>query len=569
MKLDIVFVTYNSEKWLDQNINSILNSDYNLKNISLYYSDNFSTDDTLKKLLEFQKKYGKKFNNFEIIKNKKNYGFGLGNNKGAAKGDSDHILFLNIDTEIEKDTFKKLELELKKSSPEVGAFELRQKPYEHPKYFDPLTGYTTWASGACLVLKREIFELIKGFDKNIFMYCEDVDISWNIRKHGYKIKYLYQVPITHYSYDKPNQFKQTQFVFGFINNLYLRYKYGNIKNILKGHYLCLKSLRYNLAYPALSNNEYRAVRMKIFKEYLKLITKSFAAIYFNLKTKTKGDFKPKFINNLDYEVIKLNPFYVKDENPISTDLVSIIVRTCGRPEYLRETLISLRNQTYNNIEIVVVEDGENISENLIKDEFSDLNIIYHYTNDKVERCVTGNLGISLSHGKYLNFLDDDDLFFPDHVEILINEIKKSNAYIAYSTAFETIQNVVSKKPFVYEIKDIFVRHSGKYSKIRLLSNNITPIQSVMFNREVVEKCGGLDENIVALEDWDLWLRFSFEYDFHYVEKTTSLYRTPFHQNISQERQKFLNSSLEYVYNKYKNKKIDLSIEDINIIIKKV
>lgn len=562
MKLDVVFVTYNSVKWLKNNINSILNSNYNLKNISLYYVDNASTDETIDELYKIQKNYSNKFSNLEIIKNKKNLGFGIANNKGALLGKSDYILFLNIDTEIEEDTFKKLEEEIKKASKDVGIFELRQKPYEHPKYYDPLTGYTTWASGACLVIRRDIFNKTKGFDKNLFMYCEDVELSWHVRKLGYKIKYLYNVPITHYSYTKPNEFKETQFVFCFINNLYLRAKYGNIVNYLKGHLLCLKALRYNLAYQYISNQQYKKVRNRILKEYIKVIFKTIKARFYKHTHRTIGDFKPQFINDLDYEIPKLDPFYVIDEKFKSNSMVSVIVRTCGRPEYLRETLISLRNQSYKNFEVVIVEDGPNVSEKMLKEEFSDLNIQYKATGKKVERSVTGNMGMKMAKGKYLNLLDDDDLFYPEHIEVLVQEMEKNNADIVYSTAFETTIDVKSKKPYIYEIKAKAVKHHGPFSRLRLYKNNITPIQAVLFKKEVFEKCGGFDENICALEDWDLWLKFSLKYNFYHIEKTTSLYRVPYNNTLTQERQEFLNSSLEYICNKYQNETINLSISDI-------
>lgn len=562
MNLDIVLVTYNSKKWLKNNIESIVNSKYDLKKISMYYVDNASTDDTVEELHKIEKKYKSKFNNFCVLENKKNEGFGIGNNKGAFLGTSPYIFFLNIDTEIEPDTFSKIEEEINAKNEEVGIYELRQKPYEHPKYYDPVTGYTSWSSGACFIIKRELFEQVKGFDKRLFMYCEDVDLSWNVRRLGYQIKYLYNVPIVHYSYAVPGEFKNNQFIYAVVNNLYLRAKYGNFKKFLKGHYLCFRAIRYNLAYRCISNEEYRSIRKKIFKEYLKTIWKTIPARFFKHIHISKSQFQPQFINDFDYEVNKLDAFYVIDEEIKANPLVSIIIRTCGRPSYLRETLISVRNQSYKNIEVVIVEDGKNVSEKMIKKEFSDLNIQYYATGEKVERSVSGNIGMKMAKGKYLNLLDDDDLFYPEHIEVLVKEMEKNKADIVYSTAMETAITIESKDPYKYRIEQKLVRHHGPYSKLRLYRNNITPIQAVLFKKEVFEKCGGFDENITALEDWDLWLRYSFEYHFHHIEKTTSIYRVPFNQSLTQERQQFLNSSLEYVINKHKNKDIKLSLEDI-------
>jgi len=561
MKLDIVFVTYNSAKWIKPNLDSILSSDYDLKQVSLYYYDNASTDDTVSILNKLKKQHAKKFASFKVISGNKNLGFGRGNNAGAKVGKSDYIFFLNIDTEIEIDTLKKLKNEIENSADEVGIFELRQMPYEHPKYYDPVTGYTSWSSGACFVIKRDVFNKVHGFDKKLFMYCEDVELSWNVRSRGYKIKYLYNVPITHYSYTEPNEFKKTQYIFGVINNLYLRCKYGNLKNIVKGHYYCLRAIKNNMT-NCLNNEQYKDVRKTLIKEYFKMFFKSIPTLFYRYFNTFAKDFAPSFVDGLDYEVGKLEPFYVIDKENKTDALVSIIVRTCGRPDMLRETLMSIKNQSYKNIEVVIVEDGKNISEEMIKKEFKDLNIQYKATGKNVGRSKVGNIAMEMAKGKYLNFLDDDDLFYPDHVEVLVKEIEKRNADIIYATAFETSIDIKSRSPYVYEIKTVVVRHHGQFSKVKLYKNNLTPIQAVLFKKEVFLNCGGFDENIDALEDWDLWIRFSLKYNFHHIEKTTSIYRVPFNNEITAERQKFLDSSLEYLTNKHMNSTITVNPFDI-------
>ncbi len=66
--------------------------------------------------------------------------------------------------------------------------EARQFPEEHPKPYDPETGETLWASGACLLIPRRIYETIGGFDPQIFMYMEDVDYSWRARAAGFEVR---------------------------------------------------------------------------------------------------------------------------------------------------------------------------------------------------------------------------------------------------------------------------------------------------------------------------------------------------------------------------------------------
>lgn len=559
MKLDIAFVTYNSSKWLDNCIESIVNNNYDLKNVSLLFYDNNSKDNTIEKLKEKKKKYKKEFNDFVIVEGNKNKGFGYGNNKASKYGKSEYILFLNVDTEINKDTLSKLENRIKESDDNVGIWELAQRPYEHPKYYNPITGETSWASGACFVIKRELFERLHGFDKRIFMYCEDVELSWNVRKHGYIIKYLYDVPITHYSYTEPNEFKYTQFVYAFISNWYLRAKYGKLRNYIRGtQYMVQTGIQGKNIPKDISKELKNKVKRTIRKELLiHFVRNLFICIF-----KNNNGFKPKFINRLDYEVVKENPFFVQSDYKAKS-LVSVLVRTCSRPDALRENLISLRNQTYKNIEIVIVEDGKNTSEEMIKKEFSDLNIVYEATKNNVGRSKVANLAMKKAKGKYLNFLDDDDVFFPDHVETLVKFIEENDYDAVYDGAMESMIEITSKNPYKYKEIKVGLFDSRKFNRVRLYRENLFPIETVMFKKSLFEECGGIDENIDALEDWDFWIRLSLNHEFYQIKHTTSIFRTPFSVTAREERQKFLDSSFKYLDNKFKTYKPDFTVNDFS------
>jgi GT2 family glycosyltransferase len=71
----------------------------------------------------------------------------------------------------------------------VGIVEARQLPLEHQKAYDPETGDTSWASGACSLVRREVFEATGGYDDMFFLYCDDVDFSWRARLAGFRVVY--------------------------------------------------------------------------------------------------------------------------------------------------------------------------------------------------------------------------------------------------------------------------------------------------------------------------------------------------------------------------------------------
>ena len=553
MKFDIVIVTYNSKKWMENCINSIENQkQFELKNLNLYIVDNNSKDGTQDYIKQRAK--NTKIGKIELIDTGKNLGFGKANNYGFEKGNSEYVFFLNPDTELMEDTMYELEKDIENSSKDFGMWECRQKPYEHPKMYDILTGETTWASGACFVAKRDVFKLVGGFDKNIFMYAEDVDLSWNVRLHGYKIKYVPKSVVVHYCYKEAGEIKPIQYYNSIINNLNLRMKYGSSRQKLAWYKHFIKVM--------IRKGPFKGSRKNLLKAYFNNL--KYLHYFSNWRNQKENKdyfskFEPKFVY-FDYEYVRQGDFEPIETKIEEEPLVSIIVRTCGRPNVLRETLISLRKQTYKNIEVVIVEDGENKSEEMIKKEFSDLNILYKATGEKKGRCKVGNLGMTLAHGKYLNFLDDDDLFFADHVETLVQALTKNPQYkLAYSTSFETKIEIKSKEPnYEYVEESRVLVHNRPFSRIRLLTMNLFPIQAVMFEKAIFEKYGGMDENLENLEDWEMWQRYSAENSYLYVPKTTSLYRVPAKQENCKERQEELDS----YYNSAKEK-----IDSRNIVIK--
>ena len=154
-------------------------------------------------------------------------------------------------------------------------------------------------------------------------------------------------------------------------------------------------------------------------------------------------------------------------NKMNQPLVSIIIRTCQRPHVLERALNSVRKQTYKNIQVVIVEDGENKSERYIREKFPDLNMLYYATGKKCGRSHAGNVALKLSEGELLNFLDDDDMLFPKHIEALVNALTESSNMAAYSIAEERqiIEN--SKKPDEYKVKRKMIRYKQPFNRLLL------------------------------------------------------------------------------------------------------
>jgi GT2 family glycosyltransferase len=548
--IDIIVVTYNSSRWIEGLINSLKNSEFPCQHIHLTFVDNASSDNSVEKLRSYEA--NNNFASFNIISMPSNLGFGPANNVGVKNSNQQYVFFLNVDTEILPNTISELMSNAGKCNNDVGLWECRQFPYEHPKLYNPVTMETNWSSAAACMVRRDYFTEIGMFDENIFMYAEDVDLSWRFKANGYKTIYVPKSIVYHFTYVSAWEVKPNQFYNSTFNNLMLRYKFGTLKNVLRGYLLFFSLLAIKGPLP----NHRRIIINNIFKS----IFKGFQFRKWYRKNK-KLLFKPAFWG-WDYDINRDGAFYVNkksEENP----LVSIIVRTCGRPSVLRETLLSLRNQTFSNFEVVIVEDGPDVSRLLIESEFNDLNYQYYSTKKKVGRCEVGNIALAMAKGQYFNFLDDDDLFYADHIEVLVSSLQKNPDFkAAYSIAFETPIEVISKDPYLYNEISHNVLYKEKFNKLKLLHHNYFPIQTVMFSREFFDKLGGFDPNLEVLEDWDLWIRYGMYGSFLFVDKLTSLYRVPAVIRQNFDRQRKLDEYLKFVREKHSKSMVEISVGEM-------
>ena len=247
------------------------------------------------------------------------------------------------------------------------------------------------------------------------------------------------------------------------------------------------------------------------------------------------------------------------ENP----LVSVVIRTCSRPQVLAGALDSVRNQSYKNIETVIIEDGENISGEFIFANYPDLNIVFQYTGKKCGRCTAGNAGMSAASGKYINFLDDDDFLMPNHIETLVSCLEKTGSRAAYAQAEEHQLHSSFFNPEKRTVKRKLVRYRQPYNKLLLCYLNYIPIQSIMFSHILFDELGGFDEKLDVLEDWDLWVRYSAHSDFVYVPVVTSVYHTPYKSRQKHRRESSMQKASADVIKKHQQYHMNLTASQIN------
>lgn len=557
-ELDISIVSYNSSKWLEAYFLSLLNQDYPCQRIRLLIRDNGSQDDTVAKLESLKSAHAGDFADF-LITVGENVGFGRGHNDNLfSRGRAPFSLVSNLDLVFQKDTLTQLVVSALLDDESVAGWECRQKPFEHPKHYHPATLETLWSSSACMLFRRAALERVRGYEPKLFLYGEDVELSYRLRDYGYRLRYMPKAEVWHYSYEHEHHVKPAQFLGSTLANMLLRLRYGKLRHILTVLPLYFRLLRMRQLFPG--------QRAALWKNFGKLI--ALAPYFLFTRKKSNGDFP---FSGWDYEIARIGAFYRFPEQALEQPpLVSVLVRTMqGRAGKLVEAVQSVVNQTYPRIELVVVEDGSDTARIFIEDlaKRQLLEKVVYQPLPRSGRCRAGNEALKLATGELMCFLDDDDLLYADHFEVLVNELVHSPELGgAYSLAFEAKTEVLSAEPWVYQEKSKSVVFWHEFSRGILWHHNYIPIQSIVFRRALYEQYGGFDPELDNLEDWNLWVRYSQELDFRLIEKVTSLYRVPACVQQASDRRDTLISYYDIACRKHDGLQVKLPLPEVRAIV---
>ncbi|MBD2740587.1 glycosyltransferase family A protein [Coleofasciculus sp. FACHB-1120] len=205
-------------------------------------------------------------------------------------------------------------------------------------------------------------------------------------------------------------------------------------------------------------------------------------------------------------------------------LVSIIMPTYNGGKLIQSALLSIQAQTYTAWEVIVVEDASKDQTEEIVQEFARLvgehkvKYIRHSQNQGAS--VTRNTAMKQAQGKYLAFLDHDDLWKENHLETAVNKLESSGCDLIYSTV-EMFANRTNKTlgfwgPSQQDIEN--------FPGSLLARNYITPSVVVM-RSSIPEKVGHFDPNIKGPEDLDYWLRIAAAgFKFIYIPGIYGMYR---------------------------------------------
>lgn len=198
----------------------------------------------------------------------------------------------------------------------------------------------------------------------------------------------------------------------------------------------------------------------------------------------------------------------------STDqsLVSVIVPTYGRPDTLKMAVDSALSQTYEKIEVIVVDDNNPDTESRLEtetlmDQYSNnpkVKYIKHSTNKNAS--AARNTGTNQSEGTYLCYLDDDDRFFSKKIAKQVKYLEDTQSHHAVYCGW------------IKDYKQTYPKYEGKLIEELLLMEYQPMTSSIMFTRESIEKLNGFDESFKRHQDYEIMLRFFEKYSIGFVNE---------------------------------------------------
>lgn len=250
-KVSIIILTYNSSSYISDLIKSIKALNPNTSDYEIIVVDNSSVDDTVSQVSRTTPRFGGQAS-IKLIENEKNLGFAAGINRGSKEANGEYLLFMNPDTVFEKgninDLFSVFDMfenagivggklidkngkEEKSAGRFFGLFEIFLMALGLDETFGVRTcpkeiKKVAFVSGGFMMVKKELFKKLNGFDENFFMYVEDVDFCKRTKNKGYQTYFTPDVCLMHFSHGSSSRSFAIENIYKGL--LYYTKKHGNI-----------------------------------------------------------------------------------------------------------------------------------------------------------------------------------------------------------------------------------------------------------------------------------------------------------------------------------------------------
>ncbi len=217
--------------------------------------------------------------------------------------------------------------------------------------------------------------------------------------------------------------------------------------------------------------------------------------------------------------------------------VSVIIPTYNRAFYLEKAIQSVLDQSYPDFDVIVVDDGSTDNTAEVVRKFKGVMLIQQ---QNLGVAVARNTGIHRTRGKYVAFLDDDDLWLPGKLE---KQVAYMEDHPATGMVYSAYQTIDSHDTVTGEVTHVV---SGQVWHDFMFGVPIAP-PTVMVRREVLDTVGVFDKSLRLGEDLDLWIRIARRYPIHGMKEPLVQYRI--HNSNTAKPIDGVIAVREYIYDK--------------------
>jgi len=200
--------------------------------------------------------------------------------------------------------------------------------------------------------------------------------------------------------------------------------------------------------------------------------------------------------------------------PCDTELVTVVIPVYNAEAHLQETLDSVVSQTHRPLEIVAVDDGSEDGSLLLLEQYTEPVTIIRQQNRGA--AAARNRGAAEARGKWLAFLDADDIWHPAKLQKQLN----SSRGFSWSYTDSVFRGGVNDGKKDSDLNTKFHGHVLPH----LVCNNFISTSTVIVERNLFIDFGGFDTSTKAVEDWELWMRIAARHDIGYVNEPLVEYR---------------------------------------------
>ncbi len=198
---------------------------------------------------------------------------------------------------------------------------------------------------------------------------------------------------------------------------------------------------------------------------------------------------------------------------MNTPFFSIVIPTYNRGDFIPKTIQTLLDQSFDDFEVIVVDDGSSDDTEQVIGEMRDPRLSYH-KKENGERGAARNYGAKLAKGEYVNFFDSDDFAYPNHLQVAKNFIaEKDNPEIfhqGYDVKYPDGELIRIVDTLPDELNDV------------LINGNHLSCNGVFVRKDIaLENPFNEDRKLSAAEDYELWMRMASRFDFLNCNTVTS------------------------------------------------